>query len=95
MLSSALIFLLSLALLANSLCVINHMTSKTSHLARIFYTTTATWALLCLLVVPSTDWPWVWLYSGFVVFHLTYQPQFVTDRHIPWLFGDDQHRRNQ
>ena len=94
MLISAVIFLCSLTLLANSLCILNHMTAQTSHLARIFYTSTSTWGLLCLLAPPSAYWAWAWVYAGFVVLHLAYQPRFVKDRNVPWFFNDG-HRRHQ
>lgn len=94
MVSAALIFLLSLALMTNSLCILNHMTPQTSHVARTFYSSTAVLAFFLMLAQPKdVYWAWVWLYAGFAVLHLWYQPEFVTKRHIPWFFGEG-HRRD-
>lgn len=95
MLTSAVVFLCSLAILANSLCILNHMTRQTSHVVRGFYTLTATGGFALVLMQPLTlHWWLVLILVGLTVMHLLYEPEFVKRRHIPWLFGDG-HRRGQ
>lgn len=95
MLTSAVVFLCSLAILANSLCILNHMTRQTSHIARLFYSGTATGGFALLLLQPAAiHWWLVLVLCGLTALHLLYEPEFVKRRHIPWLFGDG-HRRGQ
>ena len=87
-----LLVIASVLVLANSLCILNHMTPTTSHLARVYYLATATAAFILLLVRPELGWWELWIWLGVAAFNLSYQPSFAK-RKINW-FHDTEHRRS-
>lgn len=93
MISTIIILLIcALALLVRSICMLNQMGPKTSHLLRLLYLTTACAGLSLLLMLPELppDFPWfkTGVMAGATVLFLTLQPLLMESLKTP---GDDQH----
>jgi len=81
MLSSVILLICALALLVRSICMLNQMGPKTSHLLRILYLITACAGLSLLLMLPELppDFPWfkTWVMAGATVLFLSLQPRLM------------------
>lgn len=92
MISSVILIICALALLVRSICMLNQMGPKTSHLLRILYLITACAGLSLLLMLPELppDFPWfkTWVMAGATVLFLTLQALHQERLKTP---GDDHH----